>query len=281
VAVLDAVSWRYGFPGPLPPAPLLVAARLAGEAVNDTTPTGTLGGEPLKAWLLVRAGIPMEEGLVSVVISKTVLVLSQVAFLAVGLLVAAGRPDVPLAVVSTLTALTAFGAFASAGLLWAQGHGLFRAGSRVVGWIGLDSVAAMASRLDVDLRAYYRDQRPRLAVGLAFHLAGWVAGSLEVWLALGFFGLSASFGSALVIEAWATGIRSLGFLVPAAAGVQEGGLVAVFAGLGLGAESGLAFALLRRLREALWIIVGYAVLAAWPLPRVSALGRRRARAEGR
>lgn len=273
VTVIDAASWRYCFAGRLPAPALLVAARLAGEAVNDTTPTGTLGGEPLKAWLLVRAGIPLEEGLVSVVVAKTVLVASQVGFLALGLAVAVTRPDVPAALTSTMIGLVTAGGIAVAGLVWAQRRGLFRAGSRAVAWMGLASMAAVTTRLDADLRAYYRARRGRLTAALAIHLAGWITGSLEAWLALRFFGDPAGIAVALVIEAWATGIRSVGFLVPAAAGVQEGGLVAVFAGLGLGADAGLTFALVRRLREAVWIVAGYGILAAWPWPRPSELGR--------
>lgn len=273
VTVIDAASWRYCFPGRLPAPTLLVPARLAGEAVNDTTPTGTLGGEPLKAWLLVRAGIPLEEGLVSVVVAKTVLVASQVGFLALGLAVAVTQPDVPTAVTSTLAGLVAAGAAAVAGLVWAQRRGLFRVGSRAVGWIGLGSVAAVTTRLDAELRAYYRARRGRLTGALAIHLAGWITGSLEAWLVLRFFGEPAGLATALVIEAWAAGIRSVGFLVPAAAGVQEGGLVAVFAGLGLGADAGLTFALVRRIREAVWILAGYGILATWPWPRPSETGR--------
>jgi hypothetical protein len=70
VAILDAAGWRYAFPGRLPSLPLLVAVRLAGEAVNVTTPTATLGGEPVKAWLLTRARVPFEDGLVSVVVAR-------------------------------------------------------------------------------------------------------------------------------------------------------------------------------------------------------------------
>jgi hypothetical protein len=59
-------------------------------------------------------------------------------------------------------------------------------------------------------------------------------------------------------------VRSAGFLVPAAAGVQEGGLVGIFASLGVAADVGLTVALVRRLREALWAAAGFGLLAAWP-----------------
>jgi putative membrane protein len=264
VAVVDAVGWQYAFPGRLPPLPLAVAARLAGEAINDTTPTGTIGGEPLKAWLMVPTGIPLEEGLVSVVVAKTTLVVAQVAFLTIGLLLAVAQPGTPRLLLGGLAAMTAAGVAAITGFLWAQNRGLFRAGSRAFAWLGLEAVAGLGSRLDTDLRAYYRERRARLAVSTAWLLLGWVVGSLEVWLTLGFLGTPVTLAMAVVIEACATAVRSAGFLVPAAAGVQEGGLVGIFASLGVAADVGLTVALVRRLREALWAAAGFGLLAAWP-----------------
>lgn len=50
-----------------------------------------------------------------------------------------------------------------------------------------------------------------------------------------------------------------------------------FVALGLGADAGLAFGLLRRIREVVWAAVGYALLAAWGRPSA---GRTRAELDG-
>ena len=65
---------------------------------------------------------------------------------------------------------------------------------------------------------------------------------------------------ATTVEAFATGIRFMTFFVPAGVGTTEGGLVLVFVAFGLGAPLGLAFALVRRLRELCWTAVGLIVL---------------------
>jgi hypothetical protein len=174
------------------------------------------------------------------------------------------QPGTPRLLLGGLAAMTAAGVAAITGFLWAQNRGLFRAGSRAFAWLGLEAVAGLGSRLDTDLRAYYRERRARLAVSTAWLLLGWVVGSLEVWLTLGFLGTPVTLAMAVVIEACATAVRSAGFLVPAAAGVQEGGLVGIFASLGVAADVGLTVALVRRLREALWAAAGFGLLAAWP-----------------
>jgi putative membrane protein len=263
-AILDAAGWRYAFPGRLPSLPLLVAVRLAGEAVNVTTPTATLGGEPVKAWLLTRARVPLEDGLTSVVVAKTALVVSHLAFLALALVLAAWQMPRGSGLLGVMAVITGAGVVAVGGFVWAQQHGLFGASSRVLGWLGLGpAVAIHLNRLDGQLRAFYRDHRGRFGLSLCFHFLGWVAGSVEVWVALAVLGPPVGFGTAVIIEAFVSAIRSATFLVPASVGAQEGGFVGIFVAFGLGAETGLTFGLIRRLREVAWAVLGYAFLVAW------------------
>jgi putative membrane protein len=271
VATLDATGWRYAFPGRLPPVPRLVLARLAGEAVNVTTPTATLGGEPIKAWLLTQAGVPLNEGLVSVVVAKTALVVSHLAFVGAAVVLAAWRVPPAPAILTAMTLITGVGVVAIGGFVWAQRRGLFRASSRALSRLGLSpAVAAHLQALDEHLAAFYERQRGRFVLSCLFHFLGWVAGAVEVWLALALLGSPVDAPTALVIEAFASAIRSATFMIPASLGAQEGAFVAIFLGYGLSAGAGLAFGLVRRLREALWAAIGFAVLAAWGGGRRSA-----------
>ncbi|HJR02950.1 MAG TPA: lysylphosphatidylglycerol synthase domain-containing protein, partial [Methylomirabilota bacterium] len=85
-AVVDTLAWRLLLPTPVPFL-LLLRARLAGEAVSLATPTMSVGGDPLKAYLL-RPRLPLLAGFVSVIADKTTVVAGQVIFLALGLLAA-------------------------------------------------------------------------------------------------------------------------------------------------------------------------------------------------
>jgi hypothetical protein len=62
-------------------------------------------------------------------------------------------------------------------------------------------------------------------------------------------GVHVSLVQALVIDAIGTSFRSLGFMVPAAAGVQEAGYVLVGLAFGITPARGLAFSLARRARD--------------------------------
>ena len=93
------------------------------------------------------------------------------------------------------------------------------------------------------------------------HIVGWVVGSLEVYLVLQWLGVEASLADALVVDAFATGMRFIGFAVPSALGVLEGSYMIAFGALGFGTGLGLSYALIRRLRLVIWSALGLLALA--------------------
>jgi uncharacterized protein (TIRG00374 family) len=268
-------AWRVAFPGQRPRFGLLFPVRLAGEAVNETTPTGTMGGEALKAFLLARmgAGVPVEESLVSVVVAKTALVASLGGFIAGACLLAWAFHGTTATMLSVLALLALYMGLSTAGFIWGQLRGMFRMGGRALAWVGLGSRVAMgAERLETDLRWFYRERRSQVATVFALSLVGWATGALETWLMLTLLESRVPLLTALVIEAGATGVRAVGFLIPASIGILEGGLVGIFAMLGLAPSTGLAFGVARRFREGVWILLGYACLAVMRGPAAPAPG---------
>jgi uncharacterized protein (TIRG00374 family) len=268
--VFKTEAWRIAFPRQRPRFGLLFPVRLAGEAVNETTPTGTMGGDALKAFLLVRAGagVPVEEGLVAVVVAKTALVASLAGLIGGAFVLAWALGNMSTSMLSLLALLAAYMAASTAGFMWAQMRGIFRMGGRALAWIGLgDRVAVGADRLDADLRWFYRERRGQVAAVFGLSLVGWATGALETWLMLALLESPVSLLTALVIEAGATGVRAVGFLIPGSIGVLEGGLVGIFAMLKLGSSTGLAFGVARRFREGVWILIGYVCLAVMRGPK--------------
>ena len=266
-------AWRLAFPRRRPTFRLLFPVRLAGEAVNESTPTATMGGDALKAYLLVRAGagVPVEEGFVSIVVAKTALVASLAAFIGVAFVLAWAFGDVSSSMLTLLGVLSAYMAASTWGFMWAQRRGMFRMGGRALAWIGLgDRIAVGAERLDADLRWYYRERRGPAAAVLGLSLVGWATGALETWLMLFLLESPVSLLTALIIEGGATGVRAVGFLIPGSIGILEGGLVGIFAMLGLGSGTGLAFGIARRFREGAWILAGYVCLAVMRGPKTPA-----------
>lgn len=273
--LVDSLGWWWilrrdfdgsaGNPTPGPRLLQLFAIRAAGEAVNAITPTAHLGGEPLKAWLLHRRGLPLVPCLASVLVSKTALMLTQGAFVLLGLLIALHRwrsaISLPVAAgIGLLLGLLTFGV-----LIGMQRRGLF---GLLLGlsrrWSGREAFLASwepdIRALDERLREFYGGRIRDFLICCSFHFLGWVAGSWEVYVVLWLLGSPVDFPSAFAIEALSGVAKLAAVLVPGSLGVQEGGQVLIFLAFGLTAPLGVTFGLLRRGREVLWIGFGLGVL---------------------
>lgn len=288
---VDSMGWWWvlsrcfrpaaGNPGPVPPLHRLFAIRAAGEAVNAITPTAYLGGEPLKAWILQRHGIPLVPGLASVLVSKTALMLTQGGFVFLGLLVALHhwRSAIPLPMAAAVGLL--LGLLTVVLMIGVQRRGLF---GILLGlsrrWSGREALLASWEAdllaLDVRLREFYGRRIRDFLICCAFHFLGWLVGCLEVYVILWMLGSPVDFLSAFAIEALSGVAKLAAVLVPGSLGVQEGGQVMIFVAFALGAPVAVTFSLLRRGRELLWIGFGFAVLIHF-----HALGWLRASAEAR
>ena len=262
ITAFDTLGWYLAFLHPRVPFRALLAVRLAGEAFNLTTPTASLGGEAVKAWLL-RGRVPLDESVLSVVVAKTTIMIGQGLFLLVGIVITwlAAPPDSRL--LGWMLWLLAVEVLAIVGFLLAQIQGGFGWVPRVLGRIGLGRSRhrETVARLDRGLAWFYRKEPRRLVLSIGFHFIAWLLGSLEAYLILNFLGLEVSLETATIIEALGTAVRFATFLVPASLGALEGGFVATFTALGLAPSAGVAFGLARRVREVVWIAVGFAIFA--------------------
>jgi uncharacterized membrane protein YbhN (UPF0104 family) len=84
---------------------------------------------------------------------------------------------------------------------------------------------------------------------------------LETYLILRLLSPSASWGTALAVEALAMALNNMLLFVPGRVGSAEGVRAAVFVLLGMPAALGVAYALVRRGRELVWVLPGLVVLA--------------------
>jgi uncharacterized protein (TIRG00374 family) len=265
-AAVDTLAWRLLLPTPVPFL-LLLRARLAGEAVSLATPTMSVGGDPLKAYLL-RSRLPLLDGFVSVIADKTTVVAGQVIFLALGLLAAASLAAPPEGrLLPVMAGLLAVEVLAVSGFALVQASGALGGGGRLLGRIAKRVGVGGAERFergmgdpDRALAAHYRHRRRRLVGSAIVHAVAWATGGLEIYLVLSLLGTPAPLGVALIVESFASGVKFASFMVPASLGALEGGYVVFFEAFGLGATAGLSYVLVRRLREITWAVVGFLAL---------------------
>jgi hypothetical protein len=206
-----------------------------------------------------------------VVIAKTTSTIAQVLFLALGLILAKTTvTNINDEIVSAMLGLVALETLLVGGFLGTQLAGLVRRAGRLLAWAGLLDKPSHAEQLDANLRRFYSRRWPRFLLSVAFHLGGWMLGVLETMVILWVLDMPVGVGTAAVIEAIGSGVRFASFLVPGSMGVLEGANAGIFAGLGLGAGGGLAFTLVRRARQIVWIGIGLLVLVGARVQAMSA-----------
>lgn len=272
VYFFDTMGWRmaFGRSVKLPDLWRFFLARQAGEALNYTTPSAYIGGEPIKAIVLKRRyGVSIVDGLSSVVIAKTTLFLSKIVFLLLGMILALKFLEFGSLVATGIlwTFIGVFGLFAVFILL--QRKGLFMLGLKIARKLrlsgGFEDKQVRLEEIDRTIGDYYLKERLRLFGSFLYHLVGWIAGVIEVYIILYFLGIRIDWVRAFVIEVFMKTANSAFFFVPAAIGVQEGAGFTVLSAMGIGGEMGVALSIIKRIREIFW--AGFGLFIYWRSPK--------------
>lgn len=247
----NAIGWRFCFdPADTSAYPMteLWRLRVVGDGVNYLTPSGTVAGEFIRA-LLLNESRSAEIRYASVTVAKVSQAVAQILFVFCGVLaillgvapalLVYHRTLMTLAV-AIFAVLVGFACFC----LWL--------------WPRLKDNQPTEGRLaalgSMPYHAlHYISRHPaRFAFSLLFFAAGYSWGAFEGYWICRFLGAPVPVAIALVIEVFSNLIESILFMVPAKIGTQEGGKTAIFLALKLNPSTGLAFGLIRHLREFLW-----------------------------
>ena len=255
LAVLPPRRHRFG---------TVLRARWINESVNGLLPVAQMGGPLVMVRQLVQDGGRADQAGAVVTVATTQQMLSQAVFAAIGIvLLAAYAGDRTL-----MWVLLIGSALFAANATWfyyLQRRGLFARLARMLSkvasgreWLDL---TGGAEALDVAVQSVYR-HAGAVRASFALNLAGWLAGTGEVWLALYSLGHPVSLLDALFLESLGQAIRGIAFLIPGALGVQEGGYVLLGAMVGVPADTALALSLTKRARE---LLLGLPGLLSWQI----------------
>jgi uncharacterized membrane protein YbhN (UPF0104 family) len=260
-----ALGWRSVM-DPRPPLsslPYLLRIYLVGNTLNYLYP-GSVAGEPVRVNLL-RERMGTQRAIAAMWIFKHAHLLSQSFFVAVGLGIAVIFFDLPngvrWAAVASLALLC--------GLLilvtWGLQKGSFEP---IVAWLCRFKPLAKrlahhrdgARELDEQIRRFYVHSRPHFFAAAGWCFLGWCGGLLETTIVLRLFGTGRGLGTAWAAESLAMLLNNLFLFVPARVGTAESIRTGVLALLGLPASTGVAWGLVRRGRELLWVAPGLVML---------------------
>ncbi len=262
----NTAGWRYTFTAPHRTVSFweLFKMRQAGDAFNYLIPSATVGGELLRINLL-RQSLSIAPGAASVTLAKFTQSLGQALFIALGLALAAPFAPLKAGLLPWLWVLLSgcllFLLLILAALWW----GMFsRVGNFLREWlphrVGRFLPVDKIGELDSYIASFLKSQQGNFWTSTGCFGLGWALGAVEVFLIFHFLGLPIDLPTAITVETLSVFIDGVLFFVPGKLGTQEGGKVLIFMSLGLPPVSGLAFGIIRRIRELAWAGIGMALL---------------------
>ncbi|MFY9552486.1 MAG: flippase-like domain-containing protein [Thermoanaerobaculia bacterium] len=263
---LAELSFTYGWKviiGRRPGGPVrfsdTFAAYMASSSVNYFT---AVGGEPVRASLLAPK-IGYAKALATATVHRHGEMTSQFIFLLLGAGVSLIHFDLPAPLrYAALGSLVLFGAV----ILWmtiALRHGAFVA--------MLDRLArgplkrlnrfrATAEKLDERIGEIYERRAEHFLESVGWCFLGWCGGLLETYIVIRLLSPKAGFYEAIAIETLAMLINTFLFFIPGRIGTAEGVRTALWVLVGFSAAEGIAYGLVRRARELVWLVPGIVVL---------------------
>ncbi len=234
------------------------------EALSRLLPVASVGGDLVGLRLVAARGLGGSAAAASIVIEILLNMTAQCLFVVLGIALLLRLTDGGAVIGTILLALAvALPALLGCAVLLRYGSVFVRiqrlatrllgADHRMIGYLG------GSAQLDAAIRALFA-QPMRLLSTVAWQFASFVAGVLEIWLALRWLGSPVSFGAALALESLTQAARQFLFMVPAGLGVQEAGLIGIGHLLGVGSDVAIALSLAKRMRE---ILFGVPALLSW------------------
>lgn len=257
VTYLAMVSWEVLLPPDRRPSSLfLFRVRLIKEAVNALLPVAQIGGDVVRAKLTARNGLTLAESTASCIVDVLAGTVGLVMFVLSSLI---------LAMVTLHDPRIAHAGLALVAVVSLIGTALFIAHKAGVGRrLGQFSQrwSAVAHRVG-ELGEAFRvigGQRANVFASFVWHLAAWLAGAFETYVSMWALGLNPTLLQAFIVEGLAQTAKVVGFAIPGALGVQEGGYLLLGGAMGLTPDQALALSLLRRMRE---LVLGGIGLLLW------------------
>lgn len=185
---IDVASWQQTLPAAgrgLGWTTRLYGIRMIGEAYNNITPMASMGGEPVKAWLLKRRhGIGYRDAGASLVLAKTTSMVGLVLLVGVGCVLVMLREDLSSThqalAGASLALLTVF----MIGFFLMQHWKLSTFAATRLGrtCLGARLSGALRALQDIDLifAGCYAAQRRELVLSTLFGMVNWLLGVAEI-----------------------------------------------------------------------------------------------------
>lgn len=262
---IDTIAWQFTLPSTrFSWMYNLWKVRMVGAAFGKVLPFSAFGGAPIKGFLLKKHyGIGYREGAASIILVESTHMISMVFFMASGVFLISLIPEFPqnYYLFSKISL-----AVLSVGILGFYIVQRYKITSVAGGWISqrtlgrrLEKFLSHLQEFDDRLVQFYTRKRPYFFGALGLNLLNWYLGALEIYIILYFLGHPISIAEAIILETFVELVRAGTFFIPATLGTQEAAFLLATGAITGQPALGVATALMRRVREVVWFIVGFSL----------------------
>ncbi len=243
----------------------LFRIKLAGEAINTVTPANFLGGDPVRIYLLKKY-YRWTAGAASVVVDRTLHAMASVLAIILGTSMAFWRLDtIPENIKIGLPIILAVFIIFVAFIFLHQRQGFFSflmdaaRRLRIKRDFSRDTIMR-CQEMDKDISQFYLKNAEGFWMAFLLHFAGRVLGIVEIYLIAIVAYPNFTFMEAWILGAVAPIINTIFTFIPGAIGVLEGASAGALMIMGIPGSVGITIQLVRRVRQAIWIALGFGAL---------------------
>ena len=241
----------------------ILSVSISGFAINYITPFINLGGEPYRVMAL-KESVGIHNSVSSVILYRMIHILGSFFFWFTGVIIVALlfplSPEFRIALF-IVSAVLIF-------LIWfffsRHKKGIFKSILNI--FSKFDFLSKINEKLtkrkktllliDEQITDLYLNRKTAFYFALLSEYGGRIIGSFEFYFILIAVGINASIIQAFFINAGSSIIMNVLFFIPFELGTREGSLYLVIESLGFTAGVGIFIAIVNRIRELFWILIG-------------------------
>lgn len=233
--------------------------RLIGETVSLFNPSSIVGGDFLKAELLKPYKIDRNTAISSVIISRFLMIASQLllSVIALAFLFYYGKESLNQQAKSFFTSIMI--SLISLVLLILLSFRLIRPIRKKLAVIfkdRFDQLTCVLRNTLSETGRYYRQEKKALLLSFVFFTFHWIVGSLEFLLILRFLNINIGVIESLAMDMGVIFFKSAGALIPGQIGIEEYGNQFMLKFVGITGSIWLSVSIARRIRQLLWLLLG-------------------------
>jgi hypothetical protein len=237
---------------------------MVGAAFGKMLPFSAFGGAPIKGFILKKHyQIGYKEGIASIILVESTHLISMIIFMASGVLLILFDSNLPQSYYTFSAISLGLLAVGICGFYMVQ---RFKITSIAGSWLSqrslgrrLEQFLIHIQEFDERLVEFYTRKRSNFYGALGLNLLNWYMGALEVYIILYFLGHPVSISEAIMLETLVELVRAGTFFIPATLGTQEAAFLLATGAITGEPVLGVAAALMRRVREIVWLVLGFAI----------------------